>query len=257
MFAISSLLAVVVVSLLVTRVATVILVATGMPSHAARFQARSAFTGAGFTTTESEQIVDHPVRRKVVMWLMLLGNAGVVAAASTLILGFRQGGVGHPWMRVLELVAGMLALLYLSRSRWVDRQLTRGIGGLLERYTDLPTRDRAVLLELADDYAVSELAVDEGEWLAERALGDLGLREEGMIVLAVDRQVGGWANAPSRATMLRTGDTLIVYGRSEDLTELDRRVAGPEGDRLHSAAVTAYDERRARDSAPQTGQVSA
>lgn len=72
--AISSLLLVVAVSLLATRVATVILVATGMSRAVARFQARSALTGAGFTTSESEAMVNHPVRRRVVMALRALDD---------------------------------------------------------------------------------------------------------------------------------------------------------------------------------------
>ncbi len=102
MYAISSLLLVVAVSLIITRVATVILVASGLSRQAARFQARSAFTGAGFTTTESESVVNHPLRRKVVMTLMLLGNAGIVASASTLIIGFRGGSAANAGWRILE-----------------------------------------------------------------------------------------------------------------------------------------------------------
>ena len=67
MIAIGSLLLVVAISLLVTRVATVMLTATGLSREVARFQARSAFTGAGYTTTESESVVNHPVRRRIVM----------------------------------------------------------------------------------------------------------------------------------------------------------------------------------------------
>ena len=79
MVAISTLLLVVAISLLITRVATVILTATGMSRESARFQARSAFSGSGFTTRESETVVDHPVRRRVIGTLMLLGSAGTVA----------------------------------------------------------------------------------------------------------------------------------------------------------------------------------
>lgn len=244
MFAITSLLAVVVVALLVTRVATVILVATGMPRQSARFQARSAFTGAGFTTTESEQIVRHPIRRKVVMWLMLLGNAGIVATASALILGFRHDSVGSPWLRILELVAGMMALLYISRNAWVDRQLTRGIGYLLRRFTDLPTHDRSALLGLADNTAISELAIEPNDWLAERDLSDLALRDEGMVVLAVRRAEGRWLTAPGGTTTLHPGDTLIVYGPDFELAELDERQIGLAGDRAHAEAVARYEQLR-------------
>jgi hypothetical protein len=59
-----------------------------MSRDSARFQARSAFSGSGFTTTESESVVSHPVRRRIIMLLMLLGNAGLVTMIATLLGGF-------------------------------------------------------------------------------------------------------------------------------------------------------------------------
>ena len=76
MLAIISLLLIVALSLIVTRTAAVALTYTGLSQQAASFQARSAFTGVGYTTSEAESLVNHPVRRQVVMLLMLLGNAG-------------------------------------------------------------------------------------------------------------------------------------------------------------------------------------
>jgi len=92
--AILTLMIVLTLSLVVTRAATVALTATGMSREAARFQARSAFSGAGFTTTESESVVRHPVRRRIIMWLMLAGSAGIVAVIASVVLaggsrGFR------------------------------------------------------------------------------------------------------------------------------------------------------------------------
>ena len=72
MLSIISLLVVLTLSILVTRIATVALTYTGLSRESARFQARSAFTGVGFTTNESEKVVNHPLRRKILMLLMLL-----------------------------------------------------------------------------------------------------------------------------------------------------------------------------------------
>ena len=44
-----------------TRIATVALQLTGLSKANARFQARSAFTGVGYTTSEAEDTVNHPV----------------------------------------------------------------------------------------------------------------------------------------------------------------------------------------------------
>jgi len=185
MVAVTSLLLIIALSLLVNRVATVVLVATGTAHHVARFQARSALTGAGFTTSESERVVNHPVRRRVIATLMLLGNVGLVGAASSAILGFQGGAWGKEGWRMAELGVGLLALVLISRSRWVDRKLTDWTSHILRRHTDLPARDLAGLLQLSGDYTVQELAVADGDWLAERSLADLGLRDEGVAVLGL------------------------------------------------------------------------
>lgn len=242
MIAISSFLLIVAVSLLITRVATVILVATGMSRPSARFQARSAFTGAGFTTTESEQVVNHPLRRRVVMQLMLLGNAGIVASAGSLILGFRGGSFGHQWEQVLELVAGIMAIFLLSRSNAVDRRLTALISQLLHQHTDLPRRDLGGLLQLCGQYSVKELLIRPGDWAAGRRLAELALREEGIVVLGITRPDGAYIGAPTGVTPVRDGDNLVLYGRDDDLDDLDSRPAGPSGDRRHADAVARQSE---------------
>ena len=67
----------------VMRIAAVV---TGLSREAAGFQARSAFTGVGFTTGESELIVRHPVRRRIVSMPMLLGGVGLVTAAASVVV---------------------------------------------------------------------------------------------------------------------------------------------------------------------------
>lgn len=77
MISIVTLLIVLTLSILLTRIATVALTHTGLSRESAKFQARSAFTGVGFTTSESEKVVNHPIRRRILLMLMLLGNAGI------------------------------------------------------------------------------------------------------------------------------------------------------------------------------------
>jgi hypothetical protein len=60
--------------------------------------------------------VAHPLRRRVVMMLMLVGNVGFVAAASTLIIGLKGDATGPSWMRAVELATGLILLVFLSNS---------------------------------------------------------------------------------------------------------------------------------------------
>ncbi len=134
MAAVVSLIVVVALGLLITRVATVALTMTGMSLQHARFQARSAFTGTGFTTSEAEAVVSHPARRRIVMTLMLVSGAGAVSVLGTLILSF--AGVDSPdggLRRAAVIVLALTGLLWLARNRVVDRGLRRVIERLLRR----------------------------------------------------------------------------------------------------------------------------
>src|SRR3954451_18264435 len=131
MVALITVLVIVVFSLLITRVATVALSLTGMSRESARFQARSALTGVGFTTSEAEDVVTHPVRRRIVGGLMLLGSAGLVTAVGSLILSFGGAHNAQKTERALILVVGLFVLWLVSRSQWVDMRLSRIIGRAL------------------------------------------------------------------------------------------------------------------------------
>ncbi len=224
MAAIVSLLAVVALSFTVTRIAAVALMLTGLSQQSSRFQARSAFTGAGFTTSESEAVVNHPVRRRIVAWLMLLGNAGIVSGAATLLLGFVSvGGASQGLRRAGVLVGGLLALVTLSRSRAVTKAMEFWIERALRKFTRLDVRDYAGLLRLAGEWRVVELQVKDDDWLAGRPLSTLDLPEEGVLVLGVERRDGRYVGAPMGETCIRAGDTVLMYGRAKILTDLDER----------------------------------
>lgn len=248
MLSIISLLVVVVLSILVTRIATIALVHTGLSRETAQFQARSAFTGAGFTTDESEKVVQHPVRRKIVLALMLVGNAGIVTAVASLILTFvHQGTDVSLWLKIAVLVAGLLALWALSASSWIDSRLSWLIDKALRRYTSLDVRDYASLMHLVGEYRLVELRVRDGDWLAERTLRESDLRDEGVLVLGVKRANGNYLGAPSGDTELHGGDTLLVYGRISVLQELDRRERDWRGDLEHHAAAAEQARVRAEE----------
>lgn len=239
MTAIITLLCVLSISLFVTRVASVALAHTGLSRESARFQARSAFTGVGFTTNESERVVDHPVRRRILMLLMLFGNAGIVTAVSSLILTFlslEEQRNGSLWKLGL-LVAGLVVLVLVGSSRWVDRRVSRWISWALGRWTRLDVRDYDSLLQLSGEFRVSELHVEDRDWMAGRTLAELELRAEGLNVLAVRRADGAFEGNPTGRTRIESDDSLILYGRVGAVDGLDTRRRGRFGDAEHRVAV--------------------
>jgi hypothetical protein len=248
--ALTSVFVAVILSLLITRVATVALALTGLSRESARFQARSALSGAGFTTSESEAVVNHPVRRRIVMFLMLVGSAGIVTVVGTVVLSFANADSEQRATRLAALLGGLVLVWLVARSRRVDRWMSKAIARVLDRWTSLDARDYAELLHLSETYAVIEIGVRAGDWVAGRTLEQLRLRDEGVVILGITRADGTYVGAPRFDTAIGVGDTILAYGRSPRLCELDDRPAGPQGDAAHEAAVT---EQRALAERERTG----
>lgn len=230
MAAVLTLIVIVALGLIVTRVATVAFTMTGMSLDHARFQARSAFTGTGFTTSEAEAVVNHPVRRRVAMLLMLLSGAGAVSILGTLILSFAgvDSAVGG-FERAAVIVVSLAGLLYVSRLEPVDHALRVLIERILRRTSDLDLRDYAALLHLRGQWGVSQVPVAEDDWLSSSPIGELRLPEEGVVILGIERSSGTWVGAPSDDLRVAAGDFVVLYGRKPMLEDIAARVHGEEG----------------------------
>lgn len=229
---------IVLISMIIGRVATTALTLTGMSREQARFQARSALTGAGFTTTESETIVTHPVRRRIVMLLMLTGSAGIVSVIGTIAIGAAGADTtGQGVTAFLGLIAGIVVLLFAIRLRPVDRALSRLIRVGLDRWTDLDVRDVESLLDIHGGYSIAELLVQDTDWLCDRSLTDMRLNDEGILVLGIQRHNGGYDGAPKGTSTVHAGDTLLLYGHQDRIAQLDDRVQGPLGDAEHARST--------------------
>jgi len=110
-------------SFLVVRAAAIALMMTGLDRQRAIFQALSAFSGTGFTTREAERIINHPKRRKIISWLMVLGNAGIVTVIVTTTSSFISTEESGLTMNFFFLIAGLYIIYRIAgsvglMSRW-------------------------------------------------------------------------------------------------------------------------------------------
>lgn len=233
-----AMLTVIAFSLALTRLATIALTLTGLSEEAARFQARSAFTGTGFTTSEAETVVSHPVRRQIIMTLMIVRNAGLVTIIISLVLSFVDQPEAERMNRLLLLVAGIAVLWGIALSRSVNRLLSRLMEAALRKWTRLDVRDYAGLLRLTGEYMVTEMRLKEEDWLAGKTISECQLNKEGINILGILRRDGTYVGVPKADTRLFPDDTLILYGRAKAINALDERRAGHTGDQEHKQAVS-------------------
>lgn len=192
------------------------------------------------------------MRRKILTVLIFLGNAGIITTISSVIFSFISlEGSGFFSTEVIVLISGLIILILLSRSKFVDRKLSALIEKALKRYTDLDVRDYYSLLHLEENYRVSEIKADEEDWLTHKSLNDLELDAEGIRVLGIRRANGKYIGAPVGKTRIKTVDIIILYGKTETLKSLENRKEGSSGDQEHDRSVS--EEKRKKTGSGRSG----
>lgn len=222
MYAVATFLIVAVITTVFGQLATGALIATGVPPEIAAFQARSAFSGAGFTTTETENVVNHPVRRRIVSTTMFVGSLGTPTLVVTVLVGLVAPGPGSTTERTLVVVSGLTAIVLGLANRPIRRTLV-GVGRRYSARRLMPSlSDRhELLLELGDAYEIEAHRIATTPEATARGLRGLEQTMAGVKVLGVRRGDQYFGESPVDLT-LTAGDELIVYGRRDVLDRLNQ-----------------------------------
>lgn len=202
---------VIIASVLIVRAGAIALKMTGLDDKTANFQALSAFTRAGFTTRESEMVVGHPQRRSIISWLIILGNAGIVAVIVTATSSLATS----PNYKMAIVIAVFLLSLYLiyrlAKHTGLTRRWERFVENRLMSGRFLPAVPLVEhLLRFIDGYGVARVYVIEKYSQASGSL-EAKLAADGFIILGIERQ-GQWISNPSAQESIKQGDYLVLYG---------------------------------------------
>jgi hypothetical protein len=213
-----ALLIIALVSLLAVRVGATALMMTGLSWDTASFQSYSAFFGVGFTTKEAEMVVNHPVRRRIIRDLILVGNVGLTSALATLVVTMLQSSTGGNALVMFGwLIGGLAALFFISRLTWfqnvVDHLIQRGLEGT----GMVRALDYELLLRIQHGYVVSEIEVLPDTFLAGRTLRESRPWDRGVVILAIKRDNQTNPGIPNRDDIVMAGDVVTAYGKETSL----------------------------------------
>ena len=201
---------IVIVSYVIVTAGSIAYELTGLDRETARFQALSAFTGAGFTTRVSQRVVGHPLRRRITSTLIILGYGGTASVIASLVTSVN---VDSWWDTMINL--GILVLA--GALTWV---LLRTFGSILLsdviRRILLPrlTGDRVPheeLLLYKVGYGITRIEVPPDSRVIGKSLRELDLRALNVQLLAVEED-DDVHHIPDPDWRFRAGHHLIVYG---------------------------------------------
>lgn len=218
-----ALLIIVFASLLIVRLGTNALMLTGVAQSAAVFQSASAFFGVGFTTAEAEMVVNHPVRRRIVLHLIIAGNIGLTSALATLILTF-MSSEGKPTLHTLTMF-GTLVLIALTTAvllnlSFVKKPLDRLMQRSIEKVGMTKPLDFEMLLQLREGFCVSDVEIQEGHPLAGKMLMESRPADRGIIVLGIYHGGTKFEGAPDKSAKVEVGDVVMLYGEEKEVNAM-------------------------------------
>lgn len=209
----------IVISMLIVRAGAIALMMTGMSFEKAKFQALSAFSGTGYTTREAERVVNNGQRRRIVSWLMVLGNAGIVTVIVTATSSFARAqglGVG---LNILILLAGLAAIIFVARRTPIVRRWEMFAQSRFERlkiFEEDTTVDE--LLHITEGYGVMRVQLLENSPFIGQTLSGINSSLEHSLVLGIERDKL-WQPTPRLTRKLIQDDYLVIYGKLEELTK--------------------------------------
>lgn len=209
----------IIISMLIVRAGAIALMMTGMSYDKAKFQALSAFSGTGFTTHEAERVVNNARRRKIVSWLMILGNVGIVTVIVTASSSFARVKGLEIGLNVLVLLAGFALILVIVRHTPFVRHWEAFAQARLARFKifdDDTTVDE--LLHIAEGFGVVRIGLEENSPFVGNTLSEINADLQHSFVLGIERD-REWLPMPRLTRKLMTEDFLVIYGKLEDLAE--------------------------------------
>lgn len=220
MYAIATFLVVAVFTMVFGRFATGALIATGVPPDVAAFQSRSAFSGAGFTTTETESVINHPTRRKIISMTMFVGSLGTPTLIVAVLIGFMAPGPGSTAERTLVVVSGIVLLAMVVGNGPATALLVRvGHAYANRRLIPALSKDVETLLPLSKEFVVASLRLSSEPAHTYRSLRGLNDAVTGVTVLGIRRGETYFGETPVDI-QLQEGDEIVVYTSVDQLESM-------------------------------------
>jgi len=211
--------------ILIIEVAAILLEETGLRKEVARFQAISLLTGTGYTTSESELIINHPIRRKIASFLIIFGNISFAIILSYVISFFVNST-----LYLSDLGIGVVVLclaMIILRTPLIHSYLSSKIGSRLDKYV-VHHKSVEEVFHLDKKNAMCQFILHEShKKIINIPLKELQLAEQDVKILNIQRY-DEFIKHPTGSTVLLPGDKVLVYGNVDRIREYfnvgDRKV---------------------------------
>ncbi len=190
---------------------------TGLNKDKARFQTLSLLTTAGYTTSESEDVVTSQKRRKIAMFAMFFGYMFSVVIASSIInlsIGFVGKTRGTNIMNVIVIIIAIVIIFYVTRSKRVTGWLNNLIKHRIEKYISSKQQVNPLyVLDTHSKFVICEVLVTNvPENLKNKTMAEAEVRQRFEVSVLTVKRGNEIKTIDACEDIITKGDRVIVFG---------------------------------------------
>lgn len=212
----------------ISDIITVLFRITGLTEEKARFQVVSLLTNSGFTTNESEIILNSKIRRRIAKATMLFGYAftvTIVSSVVTMFLSFDTTEIGGVALQIFFVVV-LFILFYIIRN---TRAVKSRFDLLIEQIANMvmfgKKSNPIVLLDDYGDLVVAQIGLNTvPAILQDTMLKDAVLKSKYEILIMMLKNKEGQSMQVDAETIVTKGDILVVLGTKKFIRSVFERV---------------------------------
>ncbi len=204
---------------LLIEILSIVMKLTGLEMSKARFQIISILTHTGFTSRESELIVQHPTRRKIASMLMIVSYVAQITLI-TLLFNVISSAPRSLLSISIALAAMLLFVILVTNSKYISSRFEQWTEKLLKNKIKKTSASRIdQILNLSPEFSIYELIVDTDSPICNKTLREVHLKEHYIQILKIDRGEEV-IDFPTADTQVLAGDRMIAYGKIDALTKM-------------------------------------
>jgi hypothetical protein len=208
--------------LVIVEIFTVLFRLTGLREDKARFQAISLMTNSGYTSKESELIMNSSIRKNLATMMMLFGYIFAVSGVSLLVnLFIRAGEAQFNWLTLLYSLLFLLIIIAITRSKWLIRHFDRLVEYLAQRKDDGLFCNNIRILEMIHDKLIAEIMITRlPSEIAGKNLKETNFSSTYMLNVLLIKRGSQIIDHVTPRDELKKGDRVLIYGSKKHIIEL-------------------------------------
>lgn len=209
--------------MVIAEVFVVLFRITGIPEEMASFQVISMLTNSGFTTNESNIMINSKLRRRITKFVMLFGYAFTVTIVSALVnifLQFKDTFLGSTFSVVPIMISIATIWGFLHKNKWIKSKIEKIINSIAYKFLYKTNINHIIILQRLKDLVIARVILNElpselnGVELAKTAMKT----KYGINVLYKITNNG--ESEADAHTVLNNGDTIVVIGDEKNINSV-------------------------------------